>query len=360
MRAVSSAFHCDFCGINYNARLDNYVELRFSVHPQIRKAESNTFCIGSPSMAPHIFEQRRVAAGDTRPIALPGRAGNWRIRVLKRNHLLALPGVEHVDGTNVSAASTPREYRVTYGEDWLPNCLEGLRAGDVLQVTNAGDKEILIALEAEQWDDRLVTAAKVTVMPEFRRLFSSEVLAPGEQVGIDNISLLFSDLLGSTQFYEQVGDAFAYGQVRKHFDFMRYWIEQSGGSIVKTIGDAVMAAFSNPADAMRAALAVQRNVAQFNQAHQLGPDDGLVIKLGLHGGPCIVVTLNDRLDYFGSTANLAARLQGESRGGDIVVSQSLAADPAVAPLLREVASSAETAAVKGFVAPVAFLRLVPA
>ncbi len=86
------------------------------------------------------------------------------------------------------------------------------------------------------------------------------------------------------------------------------------GGIVKTIGDAVMAAFSNPADAMRAALAVQRNMAQFNRDRQLGAEDGLVIvKLGLHGGPCIVVTLNDRLDYFGSTANLAARLQGRKQ-----------------------------------------------
>src|SRR3546814_2334232 len=46
------------------------------------------------------------------------------------------------------------------------------------------------------------------------------------------------------------------------------------------------------------------------------PGEAIVIKLGLHRGPCIAVTLNDRLDYFGSTVNLAARLQGQSRGGD--------------------------------------------
>jgi class 3 adenylate cyclase len=332
MRAVSSAFHCDFCGINYNARLDNYVELRFSVHSQIRKAESNTFCIGSPSMAPHIFEQRRVEAGETRPIALPGRSGNWRIRVLKRNHLLALPGVEHVDGANVSASSTPREYKVTYhGDSWLPTRLEGLRAGDVLQVTNASDKEILIALEAEQWDDAIVTAAKVTVMPEFRRMFSSEVLAPGEQVGIDNISLLFSDLLGSTQFYEQVGDAFAYGQVRKHFDFMRYWIEQSGGSIVKTIGDAVMAVFETPEQSLRAALGIQRHVGGFNAGLPQGQE--IVVKIGLHHGPAIAVTSNEVLDYFGRTVNMAARIQNESAGGDIVLSEECVQREEVARLL---------------------------
>jgi class 3 adenylate cyclase len=110
---------------------------------------------------------------------------------------------------------------------------------------------------------------------------------------------------------------------------------------------------------VRAALAIQGNVASFNRDHGLGAADGLVIKLGLHGGPCIVVTLNERLDYFGSTANLAARLQGESRGGDIVVSQALTADPAVAPLLGGVPASSESAIVKGFPAPIAFCRLTP-
>jgi class 3 adenylate cyclase len=136
-------------------------------------------------------------------------------------------------------------------------------------------------------------------------------------------------------------------------------VRAQNGGIVKTIGDAVMAAFSDPADAVRAALAIQGNVAQFNRKHGLADADGLVIKLGLHGGPCIVVTLNERLDYFGSTVNLAARLQGQSRGADIVLSRALADDPAVAAMLKRVPSTTESAAVKGFAAPVAFLRMAP-
>src|SRR3546814_9306199 len=52
----------------------------------------------------------------------------------------------------------------------------------------------------------------------------------------------------------------------------------------------------------------------------------LTIKLGVHEGPCIAVTLNGRLDYFGTTVNMAARLQGESRGGDVVLSEAVATD----------------------------------
>jgi class 3 adenylate cyclase len=90
--------------------------------------------------------------------------------------------------------------------------------------------------------------------------------------------------------------------------------------------------------------------------------DAVAIKLGLHQGPCIVVTLNDRLDYFGSTVNLAARLQGQSKGGDIVLSLEIAEDPAVAPILAQLAAEgvpaqADQAALKGFAEPLAFRRI---
>jgi class 3 adenylate cyclase len=76
----------------------------------------------------------------------------------------------------------------------------------------------------------------------------------------------------------------------------------------------------------------------------------LIIKLGLHQGPCLAVNLNDRLDYFGATVNLAARLQGQSRGGDIVISERLRQDPAVDKLLQALNIQVDRFAtsVKGF------------
>ena len=132
--------------------------------------------------------------------------------------------------------------------------------------------------------------------------------------------------------------------------------------LVKTIGDAVMAAFSNPIDALAASIAVREDIAAFNRA--LDAPSGfreapIVVKLGLHCGPCIAVTLNDRLDYFGSTVNLAARLQGQSRGGDIVLSEAIAAEPGIEAQLAGLRPSRETARVKGFAEPVRFRR-VPA
>jgi class 3 adenylate cyclase len=59
------------------------------------------------------------------------------------------------------------------------------------------------------------------------------------------------------------------------------------------------------------------------------------LKAGLHTGPCIAVTLNDRLDYFGSTVNLAARLEAQSTGDDVVVSAAVYDDPGVRELLSD-------------------------
>ena len=85
----------------------------------------------------------------------------------------------------------------------------------------------------------------------------------------------------------------------------------------------------------------------------------LVLKLGVHAGPSVVVTLNDRLDYFGSTVNMAARLQGQSAGGDIVLSRAVADDPAVQSVLASVPTREESVALKGFADPVRFVRTLP-
>ena len=94
------------------------------------------------------------------------------------------------------------------------------------------------------------------------------------------------------------------------------------------MGDAVMAAFQQPAAAMRAMLKAQQAIA--SAAHS----PSLVLKVGLHFGPTIAVTLDNRLDYFGTTVNVAARLEGLSSGGDLIISDTVRNDPEVLELLQ--------------------------
>jgi adenylate cyclase len=83
------------------------------------------------------------------------------------------------------------------------------------------------------------------------------------------------------------------------------------------------------------------------------PTDGsmpLTLKAGLHTGPCIAVTLNDRLDYFGSTVNMAARLEGLSTGSDVIISGAVYDDAKVRKLIESQGLSAVEfdMALKGF------------
>ena len=199
-----------------------------------------------------------------------------------------------------------------------------------LRLVSQARRPLTFVIEARSWVRDALTADRVNAMQAFRDLFSDQTLRPGDEVGIGRVALMFTDLQGSTALYERVGDAAAYRLVRDHFAFLVATVREHNGALVKTIGDAVMASFSDPADAVRAALAVQAQVAGFNREQG---DQHIVIKVGLHCGPCIAVTMNDRLDYFGSVVNMAARLEGQSAGGDIVLSTETHADPAVQELL---------------------------
>jgi class 3 adenylate cyclase len=224
--------------------------------------------------------------------------------------------------------------------------------GSVTFVNEAG-YELAALIEERTWTHDALVAPEVISLQAFRDLFAEATLRPGDDAGVTQVALLFTDLRGSTALYERVGDATAYNLVREHFTLLAAIVREHDGAVVKTIGDAVMASFDDPAQAVRAALAMQAGIA--SSAH--GGED-LVLKVGVHAGPSVVVTLNDRLDYFGSTVNMAARLQGQSAGEDIVLSQAIAADPAVQEILADVPTRAETVALKGFTEPVGFLRLL--
>jgi class 3 adenylate cyclase len=214
-----------------------------------------------------------------------------------------------------------------------------------LELLNDTDAEQLVMLERMAWNDQATTAAEVTALQMFRDLFASEALRPGEQISVGTLTVLFTDLRDSTKLYREIGDATAFGRVMNHFDVLRKAIAEHDGAVVKTIGDAVMGVFRSAADGLVAMLEVQRALAQ--------PSDGskpLQLKAGLHTGPCIAVTLNDRLDYFGSTVNLAARLEALSSGMDVIISRAVFEDPQVRELVesKQLSASEFDMQLKGF------------
>ena len=335
---LGNQFHCDLCGTNFQADLDRTTELRFSCHPSVRTAEDSTYCIGGPMNSPHILAQRNLPAGQEHFATLNLPAEPLRARVLRVNRT-ALLDPDPEGGSELELTYTNQGWKVPQ---------QRFRPGPVtVHWKNEGDAIQVAVVEKMEWDDSAVTAVRVTAMKEFRTLFSAEVLAPGQEIGIRCLCLLFTDLKGSTALYEKVGDAPAYGRVRRHFDFLTECFERHEGGIVKTIGDAVMASFTSPVGALRGALEVQQRIDGFNR--ELGLAEPIVIKIGLHSGAAIAVNANGSVDYFGRVVNIAARVQGESEGGDIVMTRETYNDPEIQEVLREVSIRAEpfVASLKG-------------
>jgi class 3 adenylate cyclase len=191
--------------------------------------------------------------------------------------------------------------------------------------------------------DPFLSGKRLITTQTFRELFRTETVSVNEEIGVKDITFIFTDLKGSTALYEQIGDPQAYFLVRQHFDTLNHAVRRQQGATVKTIGDAVMAAFMNPLDAMRAALEMLREIEAFNR----NISDKLVLKIGIHTGHSIVVTLNDRLDYFGQTVNIAARVQGLADAGEIYISQDVYAYPGVKEALSDCVLVPEHVAVKG-------------
>jgi class 3 adenylate cyclase len=340
---LPSGAHCSTCNIDYDRDFARNVEASFRPAASVRDVTAGQYCLFGPMSTPHIKLHVTVSAGETRSLKAVLPPGDYRLRTLEPGPELSLAW---------QGGGFP-EFVVDGAE---------IRAGDAappgtIALRNRANRTLTFVVEDRAWVQDALTADRVTALQAFRDLFAHEALRPGDDVGVGRIALMFTDLKGSTAFYERVGDARAYHLVRDHFAFLGGIVREHDGAIVKTIGDAVMAAFTDPAQAMRAAIAIQQQVGAFNRDHG---EDSILIKLGLHVGPCIVVTLNDRLDYFGSAVNLAARLQGQSAGGDIVLSADMTADAAVAGLLSAYRPVRESAPLRGFDRPIEFYRLAAA
>jgi class 3 adenylate cyclase len=331
--------HCSSCNIDYDRDFERNVELTFAPAPTVRPLSGDRFCLSGPMATQHVVLQVLLAPGERRDVAVDLPAGAYRLRTL---HPGGFVDVDHTGGPFPGVRITASGAEI----------LNEAEQGAVTFVNDAGF-ELAALIEERSWTRETLTAPEVISLQAFRDLFAEATLRPGDDAGVSQVALLFTDLRGSTELYERVGDATAYNLVREHFTLLAEIVRDYDGAVVKTIGDAVMASFTDPAQAVRAALAMQEGIA--SQAHAGGD---LVLKVGVHAGPSVVVTLNDRLDYFGSTVNMAARLQGQSAGDDIVLSRCVADDPAVQEIVAAVPKRQETVALKGFAEPVGFVRLV--
>jgi class 3 adenylate cyclase len=339
--------HCDSCHVDFTANFDQSVELTFTPNASVRPVVRADYCVGGPQVTPHVVAQQRVDAGGRRTLPLALAAGRYRVRTpeLPEQHVFRV------------AAGGPREARLDLGATSLAEA--AIAPDGELTVANATDRPHLAIVEHLAWSDQATTAAEVTSLQLFRDLFSREVLRPGEQISVGSMTVVFTDLKNSTQLYQDIGDAPAFGRVLTHFEILKAAVAAENGAIVKTMGDAIMAVFPRPVAAVRAMLHAQQWLARpdnfkLPEGINVPPSSlkPLALKAGIHCGPCLVINQNERLDYFGTTVNTTARLCGLCTGSDIVLSSVARADQEVAAHLAaaqsDCAATAERVMLKGF------------
>ena len=333
--------HCSSCNIDYGRDFTRNVELTFHPEPWLRALPKGELCLLGQSTTPHVKFQAEVLAHSSKTFVLTLPPGPYRFRTVEAGGE-AEAGIAG-DGIIPEIAAS--------GSDIL------LRTpghkGEFI-INNDTDRPLVFVIEDRNWAKEALTGESVIAMPAFRRLCPEQLLRPGDEVEIGRVAIVFTDLQGSTKLYDDLGDASAYRLVRDHFAFLSERIARHHGSIVKTVGDAVMAAFHDPADAVRAVLSIQDEVAGFNRGRS---DAGIVLKLGLHLGSCIAVTAGGVLDYFGSAVNTASRLEHQCHGGEVIISEAVLADPEAREALAGRTLTKDEAALRGLNEPVRFVRV---
>ncbi len=188
-----------------------------------------------------------------------------------------------------------------------------------------------------------LSGKRLLITPTFRELYKTQLVNEGEGLPVTDMTYLFTDLKGSTPLYDAVGDLNAYFMVRQHFEILNKVVRARSGIIVKTIGDAIMAAFERPDDAVSAGIEMVEELTRYNQT----VSQPLSLKVGIHKGRSIAVALNDRIDYFGQDVNIAARVQGLADGNEVCISQDVMEAPGVSDIVKARRVSPDYVQVRG-------------
>ena len=370
LRKLHTHFHCHLCQSDYDAALDDYITVTFTVSTTVRSIRFHR--PDALSAWDYVFHYK-LTSGGMLPDGVPwSEAAKQLVRVLTRiepGSTLSLE-VDAVEGALLGQdfeSDAQFLFPVASGVDAaLPHVSVTLDRGQcmaapaniapgkvVFDVHNAGKLPVIFGIlqlpVATFQRQKLrfgpsLSGKRLLTTQTFRDFFRSEVIGATEGIAVLDVTLVFTDLKGSTALYERIGDLNAYIQVQRHFQHLLDATVRHNGAVTKTIGDAVMAAFLTSADAVRAALDMRETVEELNRDR---PQRDFILKIGVHRGAAIAVTLNERLDYFGQTVNIAARVQNLADGDEICITEDVYRAPAVAEIIAPYPMVKSEAELKG-------------
>ena len=336
-------YSCAFCAAGYETTLDNLVEVTFTVSPRVRKIAAHSpdelsaaeyyrqiFWSSAIDLPTDLEKLLREVTLETVDLP-PGERAILSLQLPSGTLIVFDPVTHTAQFLDVSGekASERQNLSVIFNKVQVPVDTVALRPGPLrLALENRTDGRVLPAVWVanQTLDDLLkrrkpiLNAKRLLTNQTFRDLYRTETLAIGQRLKILSLTFLFSDLKDSTELYERVGDLVAFDLVNEHFRLLQEIIASERGAVVKTIGDAVMATFETPDRAIAAAIRMREAMSDLGAERQ---HQSLRLKMGIHEGSCLAVTLNGQQDYFGQTVNIAARVQGLAASRSIVVTESV-------------------------------------
>ena len=344
---------CALCAAGYAPTLDDMVEVTFTLSRRIRRIAAH-----EPDELPFFEYMRQIfwASGIDLPDDLEGLGQEITLDTLelpageKAQLSLQLPAqflivfepvthAAHFIDVKGEPTRERQNLAMVFNDLKAPTGTTEMRPGPLrLSLENRTERRALPAVwiaghalhELLARRRPFLNAKRLLSNQTFRDTYRTDTLDLDQRLKITSLTFLFTDLKGSTELYDRVGDLVAFDLVRAHFRVLNEIVAAEAGAVVKTIGDAVMATFPTPDRAVAAALRMREAMRTFNTEH--GHDD-LMIKIGIHEGPCLAVVLNDRQDYFGQTVNIASRVQGLAMSRSIFATGSVVEHPKSTDLL---------------------------
>jgi class 3 adenylate cyclase len=365
-------YACAWCASGYTPTLDEIVEVTFTVSRRVRRIAAHDpdelpfneyfrqVFWGSGIDVPDDFEELLEEIILDSIELQPGGKALLSLQLPAEFVIVIDPVTHGTQFLDVKGEPTRERQNLTIVLDKLrtPTGTLELRPGPLrLSLENRTDARVLPGLWVA--NDKLhellgrrkpfLTAKRLLTNQVFRDLYGTNTIDAEQRLKITSLTFLFTDLKGSTELYERVGDLVAFDLVRAHFRVLNEIVAAEAGAVVKTIGDAVMATFSTPDRAIAAALRMREAMRHLGNGGNGRNGEDLLLKIGIHEGPCLAVVLNDRQDYFGQTVNIAARVQALADTHSILATSSVVAYPQTSSLLktRGLEPVAQTRALRG-------------
>ena len=342
------AFHCSMCNVDVPSNLDDQVEVSFTINPNVGKINidpyrdhdsyiryySSANFQRSRELTDYIASVFRkfivVGPGEIRKVGFDAEPGKmYRIVSQDFHSHIFIHTEDHQDfqEQTLTINILPKGFRpheVTIHPGRVTLSLHNLRkrkTGIILVLTDFRVVHKIL----EEYPSRMapfLTGKMLLNTQSFRDLFRIQNLIPNLRLHVRSLTILFTDLKGSTALYDRAGDVFAYNLIQEHFKVLIDAVRKNSGAIVKTMGDAVMATFSEPHDGIQAAVDMMKAMRGLNSGLR---EDGyeLGLKIGLHEGPALTINNEGRLDYFGQTVNIASRVQGLAQSNEIWITDSV-------------------------------------